>query len=215
VTGTVLIADDHRLLRQGLRSLLEERGFQVVGEAEDGRSAVKLASRLKPSAIIMDISMPKLNGIDATKRLHRDVPGTKVIIMSMHRDSRFVVDALEAGAAGYVLKDAAFEEVAAALRSVLRNEAYLSPAVAGVVIRAVVQTAVSQRYQQQRGKVSSREREVLQLLAEGRTTTEIASALFVSAKTVETHRKQLMDKLGLRNIPELTKYAIREGFTSL
>jgi DNA-binding NarL/FixJ family response regulator len=215
VTGTVLIVDDHRLLRQGLRSLLEERGFEVVGEAEDGRSAVKLASRLKPSAIIMDISMPELNGIDAMKCLHRDVPGTRVIIMSMHRDSRFVVDALEAGAAGYVLKDAAFEEVATALESVLRSQAYLSPAVAGVVIRAVMQNAASQRYQHQRGKVSCREREVLQLLAEGRSTAEIAGALFVSAKTVETHRKQLMDKLGLRNIPELTKYAIREGLTSL
>jgi DNA-binding NarL/FixJ family response regulator len=135
--------------------------------------------------------------------------------MSMHRDSRFVVDALEAGAAGYVLKDAAFEEVATALESVLRSQAYLSPAVAGVVIRAVVQNAASQRHKHRRGQVSSREREVLQLLAEGRNTMEIAGALFVSAKTVETHRKQLMDKLGLRNIPELTKYAIREGFTSL
>lgn len=213
--GGVLIADDHRLLRQGLRSLLERRGFDVVSEAGDGRSAVKLARRLKPSAVIMDISMPELNGIEATRRIRRDAPDAKVIIMSMHRDSRFILGAIEAGAAGYLLKDAAFDEISIALQSVLQSDSYLSPAVAGVVIRAISQDSLLSRHRRQRKNTSSREREVLQLLAEGKSTKEIAGTLFVSTKTVETHRKHILDKLGLRNISDLTKYAVREGLTTL
>jgi DNA-binding NarL/FixJ family response regulator len=210
----VLISDDHRLLREGLKSLLEKNGFEVIADSGDGRSAVKLAKKLSPDVGILDISMPVLNGIEATKQMFREAPQTKVIVMSMHSDSHFVLGALHAGASGYLVKDAAFEELLVAVRSVLKGQIYLSPAIAGVVVKASARDSSSKR-EFLRRKTSSREREVLQLLVEGKSTKEIASTLYVSVKTIETHRKQIMDKLKLHSIAELTKYAIREGVTTL
>ena len=210
----VLITDDHRLLREGLRSLLESQGFQVRGEAGDGRTAVKLARLLKPDAAIIDISMPGLNGIEATRQIHQESPEIKVIVLSMRSDSRAVLEAFAAGASGYLLKEAAFEEVAVALKVALRGQTYLSPAIAHVVVRNSVERWSGNRGPMRRG-ISGREQEILQLVAEGRSSREMAASLYVSVKTIETHRKQIMDKLNLRSIAELTKYAIREGVTSL
>lgn len=210
----VLISDDHRLLREGLKSLLQKSGFEVVAEAEDGRSALKLAKKLTPDIVILDISMPILNGIEAAKQLSREVPQAKVIVMSMHSDNYFVLGALHAGATGYLLKDAAFEEWLAAVGAVLKGQTYISPAIAGAVVRASVPQPSSKR-EFLRHKTSSREREVLQLLVEGKSNKEIAATLYLSVRTIEAHRKQIMDKLKLQSIAELTKYAIREGVTTL
>jgi DNA-binding NarL/FixJ family response regulator len=211
---TILIADDHTLIRDGLRALLEREGFQVVGEAEDGRAAVKLAKQLQPDIVITDIGMPGLNGVEATRQICAEAPGAKVLALSMHAESRFVIGILEAGASGYLLKDAAFEELSAAIHVLLKDQIYLSPAIAGVVVeRSLRRLDTDPRPSQ--AKLSKREHEVLQLIAEGKSTKEIAALLFVSVKTVETHRKQIMDKLGIYTVAELTKYAIREGVTFL
>lgn len=210
----VLISEDHTLLREGLKSLLQKKGIEVAAEAADGRSAVQLAKKVSPDVVILDISMPVLNGIEATQQISREAPQAKVIVMSIHSESHFVLGALSAGAAGYLLKDAAFEELLVAVRSVLKGQIYLSPAIAEVVVKASVRHTSSKR-EFLRRKTSSREREVLQLLVEGKSTKEIASSLYVSVKTIETHRKQIMDKLKLRSIAELTKYAIREGITTV
>jgi DNA-binding NarL/FixJ family response regulator len=209
----VLISDDHRLLRDGLRSLLQKTGFEVVGEAGDGRTAVKLAKKTDPDAVILDISMPFLNGVDATRQLATEVPQAKVIIMSMHGTSHFVLGALHAGAAGYLLKDTVFDELLVALRAVLKGHIYISPAIAGTVVRASFRTSLPGR-ELLGHRTSSREREVLQLLVDGKSTKEIAAMLCVSVKTIETHRKRFMDKLNLHNVAELTKYAVREGLTT-
>jgi two-component system, NarL family, response regulator NreC len=214
MTARIFIADDHRLLREGLRSLLEGAGYPVVGEAEDGRTCVGLVKKLQPHVVIIDIGMPLLNGVEATRQIRREVPSTKVIVISMHSESRFILGALAAGASGYLLKDAAFEELGGALKAILKGQTYLSPAIAHLVVRRSLGRGTILP-SSQRGRISSREREVLQLVAEGRSTKEIAAALYVSVKTVETHRKQIMDKLNVHSIAELTKYAIREGVTSL
>jgi DNA-binding NarL/FixJ family response regulator len=210
----ILVTDDHRLLREGLRSLLENQGFQVRGEAADGRTAVKLAKTLQPDAVIIDITMPGLNGIDATKQIHQDCPEVKVIVLSMRSDSRAVLEAFAAGASAYLLKEAAFEEVVVALKVVMQGKKYLSPAIAHLVVQNSVEHWSTSSGQTRRG-ISGREREILQLVAEGRSSKEMAASLYVSVKTIETHRKQIMDKLNLHSIAELTKYAIREGVTSL
>jgi DNA-binding NarL/FixJ family response regulator len=211
---TILIADDHRLLREGLRALLEREGFQVVAEADNGRSAVKLAKQLQPDIVITDIAMPDLNGVEATRQICAEAPRSKVLALSMHTESRFVLGILEAGASGYLLKDSAFEELAGAIKAILKDQIYLSPAIAGVVLSQSLSRLGSKRRSQQI-ELSKREREVLQLIAEGKSTKEIAATLYVSVKTVETHRKQIMDKLDIHSIAELTKYAIREGVAFL
>jgi DNA-binding NarL/FixJ family response regulator len=214
MAAQILIADDHELLREGLKSLLEDRGFEVTGEAEDGRSAVRLAKQLKPDAVIIDISMPGLNGIEAARQIHQDSRAVKVIVLSMRADNQAVLAALAAGASAYLLKEAAFEEVVTAVRVALRGQTYLSPAIAHVVVQnSVAYWSANPGYM--RHGISGREREILQLVAEGRSSKEMAASLFVSVKTIETHRKQIMNKLNLHSIAELTKYAIREGVTSL
>jgi DNA-binding NarL/FixJ family response regulator len=175
---------------------------------------VKLTKTLQPDAVIIDISMPGLNGIDATKQIHQDCPDVKVIVLSMRSDSRAVLEAFAAGASAYLLKEAAFEEVVVALKVVVQGKTYLSPAIAHLVVRNSVEHWSTSSGQMRRG-ISGRERVILQLVAEGRSSKEMAASLFVSVKTIETHRKQIMDKLNLHSIAELTKYAIREGVTSL
>jgi two-component system response regulator NreC len=210
----IIITDDHRLIREGLRSLLESQGFEIVGEAEDGRSAVKLAKKLDPDAVIIDISMPGLNGIEATRQIHQEAPRVKVIVLSMRSDRRAVLAAFAAGASGYLLKEAAFEEMVVAIKVALKGQTYLSPAIAHVVVRNSIEYWSASAEPMGRG-ISSREREILQLVAEGRSSKEMAESLYVSVKTIETHRKQIMNKLNLHSIAELTKYAVREGVTSL
>ena len=210
----IIIADDHRLIRQGLKSLLESQGFEVVGEAEDGRSAVKLVKKLDPNAVIIDISMPELNGIEATRQIHRETPQVKVIVLSMRSDRQAVLAAFAAGTSGYLLKESAFEEMIIAIKVALEGRTYLSPAIAHVLVRESIEQWSVSAEPMGRG-ISSREREILQLVAEGRSSKEMAESLYVSVKTIETHRKQIMNKLNLHSIAELTKYAVREGVTSL
>ncbi len=215
MTVRILLADDHKIVRDGLRALLESQpGVTVVAEADNGRATVRLARDLLPDLVIMDIGMPDLNGIDATRQIVNEFPGVKVIALSMHADRRFVVQMFRAGASGYLLKDCAFEELARAVRAVLKNQTYLSPAVAGPVMEDYIHY-LSAASTAESGALSPREREVLQLLAEGRSTKEVAALLCVSVKTIETHRQQIMGKLNIHNVAELIKYAIREGLTSL
>ena len=210
----IIIVDDHRLLRAGLKSMLEKEDFQVVGEADDGRNAARLIATLKPEAVITDISMPGRNGIEFTRQIHREFPDVKVLVVSMHSETRFIMESFAAGASGYLLKDSGFEEITVALKVVLAGRKYIGPEVAEVVVgRAVAQWLSAS--QCELPKISSREREVLQLVAEGKSTKEIAAILYVSIKTVETHRRQIMGRLNLPSIAHLTKFAIREGITSV
>jgi DNA-binding NarL/FixJ family response regulator len=212
VSWKILLADDHQIVCDGLRMVLEnEGGMQVAGTASTGREAVRLTRELQPDVVIMDVAMPELNGIEATRQIVDAQPGTRVIGLSMHADKRFIRGMLEARAAGYLLKECAAAELALAIRTVVGGRIYLSPAITGVV----VEDYVGHRGDERRRLLTPREREVLQLLAEGNSTREIAQSLFISVKTVETHRRQIMEKLNIHSVAELTKYAIREGLTSL
>jgi DNA-binding NarL/FixJ family response regulator len=212
----VLIADDHRIFRQGLRSLLEkEPDLHVSAEADGGREAIEAAEKSPPDLVIMDVAMPGLNGIEATRKMLSARPSTKVIGLSMHTDRRFVSEMLKAGAVGFVSKDSAFEELVQAIRTVLGGKVYLSPAAAGVVVDDYVRRGNGPGESTAFSALTAREREVLQLMAEGRNTKQIAMDLHVSIKTIETHRRQIMEKLELYSVAELTKYAIREGLTTL
>jgi DNA-binding NarL/FixJ family response regulator len=211
----VLIAEDHQIVRQGLRTLLEkEPDLEVVAEAENGRSTVQLARERHPEVIIMDVAMPDLNGIEATRQIISEMPKVKVIALSMYADRRFVANMLKAGASGYLLKDCASEELVRAIRVVLAHKTFLSPGVADIVVKDYVQAPPGSEVSAF-SVLSNREREVLQLMAEGKSTNQIAECLHVSVKTVETHRQQMMQKLKMRSVAELTKYAIREGLTTL
>lgn len=211
----VLLADDHRILRQGLRKLLEqEDDIQVVGEAENGRLSVTLAGELDPDVVIMDVAMPDLNGIDATRQITEARARTKVLALSMHSDGRYVKGMLQAGASGYILKDCAAEELTRAIRTVMADQLYVSPCVTGTIVNDYLRQ-LSGSHIDSDPTLTQREREVLQLISEGASTSHIAKELHLSVKTVETHRKRIMDKLGLRSVAELTKYAIREGLTAL
>lgn len=211
----VLLADDHQIVRQGLRTLLErEPDMVVVAEAENGRQSVRLVRELSPQVVIMDVAMPDLNGIEATRQILAEFPAVKIIALSMHADRRFVVNMLRAGASSYLLKDCAFKELAQAIRLVLADKTYLSPGVSDIIVRDYFHSLpieASSAF----SVLSTREREVLQLLAEGKSTSQIAHHLHVSVKTIESHRHQIMHKLNLRSVAELTKYAIREGLTSI
>jgi two-component system response regulator NreC len=213
----VILADDHQIVRQGLRSLLSmEPDIKVVGEADNGRAVVRLVKELSPQVVIMDISMPDLNGIEATRQILSDVSGVKIIALSMHSDSLFVLNMFKAGASGYLLKDCALEELVKAVRTVMNRKIYLSPSISDIVVKDFVigwspEDSSSSAY----SILTAREREVLQLMAEGKTTNQIAGSLCISVKTVEAHRKQLMTKLDIHSVAELTKYAIRQGLTTL
>jgi RNA polymerase sigma factor (sigma-70 family) len=214
-TIKLVIADDHRLFRSGLRQLIEKQpGIKVLAEAATGFEAVAAAKDLSPDIILMDISMPEQNGIEATRRIVDEAGSVRVIILSMHSDRRYITEALRAGAKGYLLKDSAPEELLRAIHKVMRDQFYLSAAINTQVIEGFVQLA-SNETSSAFSALSAREREVLQLLAEGKSTREIADKLNLSAKTVETHRQHVMEKLNLHTIAELTRYAIREGLTSL
>ena len=211
----VLLADDHVMMRGGLRMLLEQHAeLAVVGEAEDGRETVRLAKKLSPDVVVMDIAMPDMNGIEATRQIIAERAGIKVIALSMHSDRHFVSEMLKAGATAYLLKQCAVDELLAAIKTVLKNQTYLSPCISGVVVDHFVRNT-SKSASTAFSRLSDREREVLQLITEGKTSKEIASQLNLSIKTVEAHRMNIMDKLDIHTVAELTKYAIREGLTSL
>jgi len=214
MSHTVLLADDHTLVRAGLRALLEALPeISTVLEASDGREALAAIAAHKPAVVLMDIGMPELNGLEATAMVSRDHPGTRTIVLSMHGTDAYVLQALRAGAAGYLLKDAAAEELPLAVRAVLRGEVYISSAVSRVVVTGFL-AGMAAAEAPGRGPVdalSARQREILQLVAEGKSIKEIAYTLGLSVKTVETHRRQVMERLQIFDVPGLVRFALRHG----
>jgi DNA-binding NarL/FixJ family response regulator len=211
----IILADDHKIMREGLRTLLEKQpDVEIIAEAGNGRNTVKLAKELTPDIIVMDTVMPDLNGIEATRQIIAANPNIKIIALSMYSDKQFVVEMLKAGASGYMIKDCAFEELIYAINSVINDQIYLSPKITTLVLKEYIRGPVKEK-DSPFSILSNREREVLQLIAEGKSTKEIAFKLNVSIKTIETHRQQIMHKLEIHSIAELTKYAIREGLTPL
>ena len=202
----IILADDHQLFRQGLRSLLEKAGHEVVGEAADGRAAVALVQSLRPDIAVVDLSMPLLNGLDAAQEIKRIAPSTKTILLTMYTDKEYVLRALDAGARGYVLKTQAAEDLVRAVREIFSGEVYLSPAVSVSVVDAYLG-----KQNANEDPLTPRERQILQLVAEGKTTKEIANLLGVSFKTAESHRNRAMQKLDIHDVAGLTRYAIRRG----
>lgn len=208
----VIVVDDHKILRDGIKALLSlEKKFLVIAEAGDGRTAVDLAVKHQPEIIIMDISVPVLNGIEATRQIVSKLPHTSVLALSMHSDRRFILEMFKAGARGYLLKDCAFEELSMALETVAKGQYYLCSQITGIVLKDFLNSTQNEE-KSIFGSLSPREREVLQLIGEGKGIKEIASLLFISEKTVDSHRRKIMKKLGVTNIVELLKIAIREGF---
>lgn len=202
----ILLADDHAVVRQGLRALLEREGFEVLGEASDGLEAVRLAQKIHADVAVLDVSMPLLNGIDAAREIGKTSAATKLVLLTMHTEDHLVLDSLRAGVRGYVLKTRAADELVQAIRAVARGEMYLTQSIS----RAVVQAFLSKEILQEK-LLSDRERQVLQLVAEGKTSKEIASLLCISIKTAESHRSNIMDKLNIHDVAGLVRYAIRNG----
>lgn len=211
----VILADDHKIVRQGLCSLLKvEADIEVVGEADSGSMALKLARELSPQVIIIDIAMPDINGIEATRLILAENPNIKVIALSMHSDSTIILEMLKTGASGYLLKDCALEELVKAIRAAMRHKIFLSPQVANILLHNLASSWVNPGAMAF-STLTAREREILKLMAEGSNTHNIATRLCISGKTVDTHRKRIMTKVGLNSVASLTKYAIRHGLTTL
>jgi len=210
-TIRILLADDHTVVRQGLRKVLEERpDWQVVAEAGDGREAVRLAEELKPDVAVIDVAMPLLNGIEATRQIVRRSPSTRVLVLSMHSDEAYVTQILKAGAVGYLLKDSADVDLLQAVSAVAAGKSFFSPAVARLMLDDYVRQRgehAADRYE----SLSGREREIFQLVAEGKTNKDIAALLFISPSTVETHRARIMEKLDVHSAAEIVLYAVRRG----
>jgi DNA-binding NarL/FixJ family response regulator len=211
----IVLADDHRIVRDGIGALLRrEPGFELVGEAHDGHGACRLACELKPDVLVTDLAMPGMNGIEAIRRVRAEAPSVQVLCLSVHGEDRMVLAGIDAGAAGYVLKDTSFEDLAVAIRKVVARQIYLSPSLVGVFVegyRSRGAPATANAYSQ----LTAREREIVQLFSEGHSTNQIADQLHLSAKTVATHRENVLHKLQIESIAELTRYAIREGLSSL
>ncbi len=213
----VLIADDHTIVRKGLCALLDgDKEIEVVGDAENGREAIKKVEQVQPDIVLMDITMPGLNGLETTRQLKKRHPKTKILILTMHDNEEYIFETLRAGASGYLVKRTAPEELISAIHAVNRGESFLSPSISKRVIEGYIRVGQSEQEEDEAfEKLTDREREVLQLIAEGRVNREIAELLHISIKTVETHRSHIMEKLDIRNIAELTQYAIRKGLISL
>ena len=208
----VLLAEDHTIVRKGLRSLLDdEADIQVIGEAEDGRQAVEEVERLLPDVVLMDITMPGLNGLEAARRIKKRFPEVKVLVLTMHANEEYIFQVLRAGASGYLVKQAAPAELVWAIQAIHRGDSFLSPSISRKVIEDYTRRAEATEVRDSFDRLTGREREILQLIAEGHTNREIAELLHLSAKTVETHRAHLMGKLDIHNVAELTQYAIRRG----
>lgn len=202
----ILLADDHAIVRDGLKSVLVREGFEIAAEASDGREAVELTRKLHPDAVVMDVSMPSLNGIDAAREIHGACPQTKTILLTVHKQSQFILEALRAGVKGYVLKAQASGDLVHAIRAALQGGTYLSPGISDSVVQAALTKEKAER-----DPLTQREREVLQLIAEGKTNKEISAALAMSVKTVESHRRNLMLKLDIHETASLVRHAIRIG----
>jgi DNA-binding NarL/FixJ family response regulator len=211
----LLLGDDHTLMRQGLRRILEDRpDWEVIAEADDGRGAVRKAVALRPDVAILDIGMPQLNGIDATRQIVRKAPEVRVLILSMHSDETYVTRALNAGATGYILKDSAGKDLIRAVANVAEGRSFFSPQVSRVMLDDFVRRAATAGVTDRYDTLSDREREILQLVAEGRSNKEVAALLDISAATVETHRARVLQKLDVHNTAELVLYAVRRGLVS-
>jgi len=209
----VLLAEDHTIVRQGLRSLLEgEPDIEVIGEASDGREALQKVQQLRPDIVLMDIAMPLLNGLEATRQIRQQFPDVKVLILSMHANEEYVLETLRAGASGYLLKESALADLVAAIRATRRGEFFLSPAISRTVIEAYLRQAEATEIDNFE-RLTNREREVLQLIAEGYSMREIAELLHISEKTARAHRSNIMRKLDLHSTADLVRYAIRKGIT--
>ena len=212
---TVLLAEDHTIVRKGLCAILsDESDIEVVAEAVDGREAVRLTEQLQPDVVVMDFSMPGLNGLEATRQIKQIISAVKVLILTRHTNKEYIYNILQAGASGYLVKKSAPEELIAAIRAVERGDSYLDPSISAMVINGYMQWAGSE-IQKPDHFITPREREVLQLIAEGRSNQEIAEVLHISIKTVDNHRTNLMDKLGIHSTAELTQYAVRTGMINL
>jgi len=212
----LLIADDHKIFRQGIKKLLEEeQDLQVVGEAADGREVVKKATELKPDIILMDIAMANLNGLEATKQIKKVLPESKIIMLTMHKNEEYVLQSFQAGASGYILKEGAVEELVSAIRSIHADKSFLSPTVSKTLVDAYLRKMETGKTETPFDLLTDREREVLQLIAEGFTNREVAKQLFISVKTVEAHRAHIMQKLNIHDIAKLVKYAIQKGLVDL
>ena len=211
----ILIADDHGIVRQGLKSLIQSRlNLEVVGEAEDGVAAVKMVKDLKPDVVIMDVTMPNLNGVEATRLIRRDHPQVKIVALSMHPEKHIVKEILEAGASAYVLKSYLFDEISRALEAISTDQRYLSPRITDVVVEDYVRRSDTEKAEG-RQRLTARDRQIIQMLAEGKSVKQIALALHISPKTADATRRKIMQKLGVASIADLVKYAVREGITSL
>ncbi|MBI9019017.1 MAG: response regulator transcription factor [Phycisphaerae bacterium] len=209
----IILADDHTVIRAGIRSLLDKcPNIVVIAEASDGRETVEKAAQLKPDIIIMDIAMPNLNGVEATRKIKADNSRVKILALSMHADKRYIIETLKAGASGYILKNCAVKELTDAINTINNNQTYLSPSIAEVVLDELLNDNTDVK---NNSVLTAREKEVLQLISEGKSTKKIAMELHISVSTIETHRRQAMEKLNIHSIAELTKYAIREGLTTL
>ncbi|QVY64337.1 response regulator transcription factor [Polaribacter sp. Q13] len=207
----IILVDDHKLLRDGLRNIIEQRSnMHIIGEASDGREAIKICSKLLPNVIVMDVAMPGLNGIEATKQIHKNNPDIKIIGLSMHSSKQFIQSMFKAGAFGYLLKDGDADELIIAINTVMQSKKYLSKE-----INQEFLSVLKEKKAIEKAQLSSREKEVLQLISEGNSSKQIGDILFLSPKTVDVHRNNIMKKIDLYTIPELTKYAIQEGLTSL
>ena len=209
----IILSDDHRIIREGLGMLLEYAGYKITAECENGRKAVEKCRELNPDLIIMDISMAELNGVEAARQIKSEGLKTKIIALSMHTESRYVIQMLKAGASGYMIKDCEFGELDTAIKAVINGQIYLDPRIAGSVILKCISEDESNANMDT--VITPREQEIVQLLTEGKKTKEVAERLFISPKTVETHRRKIMAKLELKSLAELTKYAIREGLTTV
>ncbi|MBW1838294.1 MAG: response regulator transcription factor [Deltaproteobacteria bacterium] len=211
----VVVADDHTILRQGIKALLDNlEEIEVVGEAKDGREAIKAIEELSPDVILMDIAMPGLNGLEATRRIKKKFPKTKVVVLTMHTNEEYIFQILNAGADGYLVKETAFQDLISAINSVHRGEAFMSPSISKKVMTDYIQRAQGEE-RVGFDTLTTREREILQLVAEGNSNKKIAEVLFISPKTVETHRAHIMDKLNIHDRAGLIKYAIRKGMINL
>lgn len=214
-TIRILLADDHTVIRNGLRVLLERQpGFEVVGEASHGREAVEMARSLNPNVAVVDVAMPILNGIEAARQISAEFPSIAIVVLSMHSDESYVLRALKAGARGYLLKDSGENELIAAIRAVRDGKAYFSPAISKLLVEDYMRQLQHRGAEDSYELLTTREREILQLLAEGRTNKEVATLLNLSLYTVETHRGNLLQKLNLHSIPELILYAVRKGIVT-
>ncbi len=212
---SIIIVDDHKILREGLKKLIENQpDMEVIGEANNGREAISIINRTDPQIVIMDVSMPGMNGMEASKQIVKDFPHIKIIALSMHVEKQFVEGMFAAGAMAYILKDCASEELVKAIHTVLKNKIYISADISDVVMEGYIES-LSRDKKDTSSTLTSREREVLQLIVEGKKTKETAKILHTSIKTIETHRYNIMTKLNINNIACLTKYAIREGITSI